>query len=111
MSSAPARLECEVAQAGIIIVLSFLIISLIGQNSVTTSTIQIPPPLLMYEKTHMSLVKSSRPVNYLICKYSGHHIDPIPPQRAKVFPIVEIHSSHNIWVLNAVRLEKGLVND
>jgi len=35
------------------------------------STIQIPAPRSVYEKTHCSLVKSSAPVNTLIAKYAG----------------------------------------
>ena len=45
-----------------------------ARNSATTSTIQIPPPKSMYEKTHTSLVKSARPINDLIAKYSGRII-------------------------------------
>lgn len=41
------------------------------KNSITTSTIQIPPSKTMYEKTHMSLVRSALPVNELITKYAG----------------------------------------
>lgn len=45
-----------------------------GKNSVTTSTIQIPPTRMMYEKTHVSLVRSALPVNDLITKYTGRII-------------------------------------
>jgi hypothetical protein len=41
-----------------------------GKLSVN-STIQIPTMKAAYEKTHMSLVKSSLPVNTLIAKYAG----------------------------------------
>lgn len=36
-----------------------------------SSTIQLPASKTTYEKTHMSLVKSSLPVNNLIAKYTG----------------------------------------
>lgn len=45
-----------------------------AKNSVATSTIQIPPTKTMYEKTHMSLVKSALPVNDLIAKYAARII-------------------------------------
>ena len=35
------------------------------------STIQIPAPRSVYDKTHCSLVRSSAPVNALIAKYAG----------------------------------------